>query len=231
MAELEGRVVVVTGALGALGSAVSSALERAGARVARVDRAGAASPADLVFGALDLTDKAASRQAMSEIAARCGRIDGLANIAGGFVWRTLADGSAADWERMFRINLLTAVSASRAVLPHLGEGASIVNIGAGAATRAGAGMGAYAASKSGVARLTESLAEELASAGVRVNAILPSVIDTPANRRDMPKADFTTWVAPDDIARVVVFLMSDDAAAISGASIPVTHSRRGHQGG
>jgi NAD(P)-dependent dehydrogenase (short-subunit alcohol dehydrogenase family) len=225
MAELEGRVIVVTGALGALGSTVSSALERAGARVARVDRADAASPADLVFGGLDLTDEAASRQAMSEIAARCGRIDGLANIAGGFIWRTLADGSAADWEQMFKINLITAVSASHAVLEHLSKGASIVNIGAGAATRAGAGMGAYAASKSGVARLTESLAEELVPAGVRVNAILPSIIDTPANRRDLPKADFTTWVAPDDIAKVVVFLMSDDAAAITGASIPVTGAR------
>lgn len=225
MAELEGRVIVVTGALGALGSAVSSALERAGARVARVDQAGAASPADLVFGGLDLTDEAASRQAMSDIAARCGRIDGLANIAGGFVWRTLADGSAADWEQMFKINLITAVSASHAVLPHLGKGASIVNIGAGAATRAGAGMGAYAASKSGVARLTESLAEELAPAGVRVNTILPSIIDTPANRREMPKADFTTWIEPEDIARVVVFLMSDNASAISGASIPASSPR------
>lgn len=225
MAELEGRVIVVTGALGALGSAVSSALEQAGTRVARIDQAGAASPADLVFGGLDLTDEAASRQAMSEIAARCGRIDGLANIAGGFVWRTLADGSAADWEQMFKINLITAVSASRAVLEHLGKGASIVNIGANAATRAGAGMGAYAASKSGVTRLTESLAEELAPAGVRVNAILPSIIDTLANRRDMPKADFTTWVAPEDIAKVVVFLMSDEASAISGASIPVTSPR------
>ena len=222
MAELRGRVIVVTGAFGALGSAVSTALEQAGARVARVDQAGAASPADLVFAGLDLTDESASRQAMSEIAASCGRIDGLANIAGGFVWRTLTDGSAADWEQMFKINLITAVNASRAVVGHLGRGASIVNVGAGAATRAGAGMGAYAASKSGVARLTESLAEELAPAGVRVNALLPSVIDTPANRRDMPKADFTTWVAPEDIAKVVVFLMSDDAAAISGALIPVT---------
>jgi NAD(P)-dependent dehydrogenase (short-subunit alcohol dehydrogenase family) len=222
MAELEGRMIVVTGAFGALGSAVSSALERAGARVARVDQAGAASPAELVFAGLDLTDEAASHQAMSEIADRCGRIDGLANIAGAFVWRTLADGSVADWERMFKINLVTAVNASHAVLKHLGKGASIVNIGAGAATRAGAGMGAYAASKSGVAKLTESLAEELAPAGVRVNALLPSVIDTPANRRDMPKADFTTWVAPEDIAKVIVFLMSANSAAISGALIPVT---------
>ncbi|HEY1447879.1 MAG TPA: SDR family oxidoreductase, partial [Caulobacteraceae bacterium] len=178
---------------------------------------------DLVFGGLDLTDGPATRKAMGEIAASRGHIDGLVNIAGGFVFETLAAGSAATWEKMFRINLLTAVAASSAVLEHLGNPASIVNIGANAAARAGAGMGAYAASKSGVARLTESLAEELAARGVRVNAILPSVIDTPANRRDMPKADYRTWVSPEAIAKVVAFLMSDEAAAISGALIPVTN--------
>jgi NAD(P)-dependent dehydrogenase (short-subunit alcohol dehydrogenase family) len=202
---------------------VSTGLEGAGARVARVDQAPASISGDLVFGGLDLTDGPATRKAMGEIAASRGHIDGLVNIAGGFVFETLAAGSAATWEKMFRINLLTAVAASSAVLEHLGNPASIVNIGANAAARAGAGMGAYAASKSGVARLTESLAEELAARGVRVNAILPSVIDTPANRRDMPKADYRTWVSPEAIAKVVAFLMSDEAAAISGALIPVTN--------
>jgi NAD(P)-dependent dehydrogenase (short-subunit alcohol dehydrogenase family) len=119
--------------------------------------------------------------------------------------------------------VLTAVTASRAVLEHLGNPGAIVNIGANAAARAGAGMGAYAAAKSGVARLTESLAEELAASGVRVNAILPSIIDTPANRRDMPRADYQTWVTPEAIARVVVFLLSDQGSAITGALIPVTN--------
>jgi NAD(P)-dependent dehydrogenase (short-subunit alcohol dehydrogenase family) len=227
MGNLEDRVIVVTGALGALGSAVSAALERAGAQVARLDHAGAATPGDLVFSGLDLTDESATRQAMSEIAAKCGGIDGLVNIAGGFAFQTLAGGSVAVWEQMFRVNLLTAVTASHAALEHLGKRhpGAIVNIGANAASRAAAGMGAYAASKSGVARLTESLAEELAGAGVRVNAILPSTIDTPANRRDMPKAAFKTWVPPEDLARVVVFLMSDEASAITGALIPVTNPR------
>jgi NAD(P)-dependent dehydrogenase (short-subunit alcohol dehydrogenase family) len=196
--------------------------------VARLDLAPASS--ELVFGGLDLADEAATGEVVAQIAARCGRIDGLVNIAGGFSWRTLADGSTGAWEQMFRINLLTAVAASRAALDHLaaGEGGAIVNIGANAATRAAAGMGAYAASKAGVARLTESLAEEMAPQ-VRVNAILPSIIDTPANRRDMPKADHSQWVSPEAIAKVVVFLLSDDAAAISGALIPVTNPGRAGQ--
>jgi NAD(P)-dependent dehydrogenase (short-subunit alcohol dehydrogenase family) len=225
MDALNGRVIVVTGALGALGRTVAAALEGAGATVARLDLAPASGA--LVFGGLDLTDEAAARQVFSTVAGECGRIDGLVNIAGGFAWQTLAEGSSAVWEQMFRINLLTAVTTTRAAQDHLTteRGGAIVNIGANAATRAAAGMGAYAASKAGVARLTESLAEELAPK-VRVNAILPSTIDTPANRRDMPKADPGQWVRPEAIAKVVVFLLSDDAAAISGALIPVTNPGR-----
>jgi len=225
---LEGRTIVVTGALGALGSSVADALEAAGAKVARLDHAKIAGGRELVFDGLDLTDEAATNAAMASIVERCGGIDGLVNIAGGFAWHTLADAPAKIWDDMFRINLITAVTASRAALAALtasGSG-SIVNIGAGAAAKAAAGMGPYAASKAGVAKLTESLAEELASVGVRVNALLPSTIDTPANRRDMPKADFSGWVLPADIAKVIVFLLSDQSAAVTGASIPVTVGRR-----
>jgi NAD(P)-dependent dehydrogenase (short-subunit alcohol dehydrogenase family) len=224
---LEGRTVVVTGALGALGSSVADALEAAGAKVARLDHAKVAAKRDLVFDGLDLTDEAATNAAMASIVERCGGVDGLVNIAGGFAWHTLADAPAKIWDDMFRINLVTAVTASRAALAALtasGSG-SIVNIGAGAAAKAAAGMGPYAASKAGVAKLTESLAEELASVGVRVNALLPSTIDTPANRRDMPQADFSTWVQPADIAKVIVFLLSEQSAAITGAAIPVTVGR------
>lgn len=226
---LEGKVVVITGALGALGRAVSEAAEAHGARVARLDVARAENPGELVFDGLDLTDAVATGAVMDRIAQACGRIDALANIAGGFTWETVKDGSAAAWETMFRMNVLTALTASRAALPHLAEarGGAIVNVGAGAASRAGAGMGAYTAAKSGVLRLTESLAEELTGAGVRVNAVLPSIIDTPANRRDMPRADFSTWVTPHDIAEVMVFLLSDQASAISGAAVPVANPRRG----
>jgi NAD(P)-dependent dehydrogenase (short-subunit alcohol dehydrogenase family) len=224
---LEGRTVVVTGALGVLGSSVADAVEAAGAKVARIDHAKAATPRDLLFDGLDLTDEAATAAAMGAVAARCGGIDGLVNIAGGFTWATLADAPAKVWEQMFRINLVTAVSASRAALDHLtASRGSIVNIGANAASRAAAGMGAYAASKSGVLRLTESRAEELASAGVRVNAVMPSILDTPTNRRDMPDADFKTWVLPADVASVILFLLSEEASVVTGAAIPVTSPRR-----
>src|SRR5580692_6069573 len=148
---LEGRTVVVTGALGVLGSSVADAVEAAGAKVARIDHARAAAPRELLFDGLDLTDEAATTAAMATIATRCGGIDGLVNIAGGFTWATLAEAPAKVWEQMFRINLVTAVTATRAALGALtasGAG-SIVNIGAGAAVKAGAGMGAYAASKAG----------------------------------------------------------------------------------
>jgi NAD(P)-dependent dehydrogenase (short-subunit alcohol dehydrogenase family) len=121
------------------------------------------------------------------------------------------------------MNVLTAAATSKAALPHLaasGRGA-IVNIGANAALKAGAGMGAYAAAKSGVHRLTEALAEEW-KGKVRVNAILPSILDTPANRADMPKADFAAWVSPAEAARVILFLAGEDASAITGALLPVT---------
>jgi len=226
---LEGRTIVVTGALGALGRTVAEVLEAAGAKVAHFDHVKADVSGELIFDGLDLTDEAATTAAMAAVVKRCGGIDGLVNIAGGFTYATLADAPASVWDQMFRINLVTAVTATRAALSALSASCSgsIVNIGAGAAAKAGAGMGPYTASKAGVAKLTESLAEELAGAGVRVNAILPSTIDTPANRRGMPTADFSTWVQPGDIATVIVFLLSDQAAAITGALIPVTMSHRG----
>jgi NAD(P)-dependent dehydrogenase (short-subunit alcohol dehydrogenase family) len=135
----------------------------------------------------------------------------------------LEQGDLGTWDLLYRVNLRSAVSASRAALPHLLKrgGGRIVNIGAGAATKAGAGMGAYAASKAGVAKLTEALAEELKDRAITVNAVLPSIIDTPANRADMPTADFSRWVTPQAIANVIVFLLSDQASAVTGASISV----------
>jgi len=121
------------------------------------------------------------------------------------------------------VNLRTAVAASKAALPFLLESkaASIVNIGAMGALKAGAGMGAYAASKAGIFKLTEALADELKDKDITVNAILPSIIDTPPNRADMPKANFAHWVKPEQIAGVIAFLLSDDARAITGALIPI----------
>lgn len=232
MTQHESRpVVIVTGAFGALGREVAHTLSAKGWRVALVDAAPAV-PAELAGGfdaqdlhaGVDLGDAAAARACAQAVAQRTGRIDALVNIAGGFRWQTVEEGDPQAWDQMFAINVKTALHMSRAALPWLlasGRGA-IVNVGAAAAARAGAGMGAYAAAKSGVLRLTESLAEEGKDRGLRVNAVLPGIIDTPANRREMPQADTSRWVAPAALAEVVSFLASDAARAVTGAAIPVT---------
>jgi NAD(P)-dependent dehydrogenase (short-subunit alcohol dehydrogenase family) len=224
--ELDGKAVVVTGAFGTLGAAVVRGLGEAGARVAAIDRA--AAPDSLPgsahsCGGVDLAEAAAATGAIDAAAAALGGLDALVNIAGAFRWEKVAGGQLDTWDLLYRVNLRTAVAASQAALPHLRRRGSgrIVNIGANAATRAGAGMGAYTASKSGVARLTEALAEELKDDRITVNAILPSIIDTPPNRSDMPDADFDRWVKPEQLAGVIAFLLSDRASAITGALLPV----------
>ncbi|MGA0608955.1 SDR family NAD(P)-dependent oxidoreductase [Caldimonas sp. KR1-144] len=231
MAQQEQRVVVVTGAFGALGRQVVRSLSDDGWRVALVDAAPAA-PADLAVAAppaavhagIDLGDAQAARVCAQAIAAAFGRIDALVNIAGGFRWQTIEAGDPGAWDQMFAMNVKTALHMSRAALPWLlaSPAGAIVNVGAAAAARAGAGMGAYAAAKSGVLRLTEALAEEGKDRGLRVNAVLPGIIDTPANRREMPQADTSRWVTPDAVADVVGFLLSPASRAITGAGIPVT---------
>ena len=217
--------VVITGGLGVLGRAVGAVLAERGARVVLLDRAPAQAVEGMadVIGGVDLTDAAAGKAAIAAAAQTLGGLDALVNVAGGFRWQTLADGDIETWDQLYSMNLRSAVLACQAALPHLLKqpGASIVNVGALASQKAGAGMGAYAASKAGVARLTEALAEELKDRGVRVNAVLPSILDTPANRADMPDADSTRWVQPSALGAVIAFLISADAAAITGASIPV----------
>jgi NAD(P)-dependent dehydrogenase (short-subunit alcohol dehydrogenase family) len=219
--------VVITGGLGALGRAVGAELAARCQRVVLLDRAATAEVPGVVavFGGVDGTDEAAVAQGLAQAAEQLGGgIDSLVNIAGGFAWETLDAGSAATWDRMYSMNLRTAVVACQQALPLLrasGRG-SIVNVGALAAGKAAAGIGAYAASKAGVARLTEALAEENKDHGVRVNAVLPSTLDTPANRVAMPDADASRWVAPRALAAVIAFLISDDASAVTGASLPVT---------
>jgi NAD(P)-dependent dehydrogenase (short-subunit alcohol dehydrogenase family) len=176
----------------------------------------------LLLGRVDLGTDGSVEQALAQVVQRWQRIDGLVNVAGGFAWETLADGSLNTWDRLYAMNLRSAVAASQAVLPRLKAGGRVVNVAAMAALKAAAGMGAYAASKAGVMRFTEALAEELKDRGVTVNAVLPSIIDTPANRADLPNADFGRWVTPRALSQVVAFLLSDEAAAVTGACIPVT---------
>lgn len=222
---MSGRVIAVTGGHGVLGRAVVEAALADGLKVAIIDHAGGQTAPDGVFelGGVDLTDPAAAQGAIDRVAEHFGRLDALLNVAGGFIWQTTEDPQPA-WDRMFALNLTTAVNASRAALPHLKRSPEgrIVNVGANAALKSAAGMGAYAASKSGVHRLTESLAEELKDTSVTVNAVLPSILDTDQNRADMPDADPAKWVQPADLARVMLFLASPDSRAITGALLPVT---------
>lgn len=223
---MQGRKIVITGGFGFLGRAVAEMAVARGSRVALVDFAPV--PRDYEInaeriGQVDLSEPAEAENAMARAAQALGGVDALLNIAGGFVWQTVADGDPGNWEKMFRLNLKTNVTATRAALPYLAQSgtAAIVNVGANGALKAASGMGAYAASKAGVHRLTESLAEEL-KGKVRVNAVLPSIIDTAQNRADMPDADPAAWVAPAELAEAILFLASPAASAITGALLPVT---------
>jgi len=215
---LENRTIVVTGANGALGRAVCAAAEQHGAAVHRLD---------IVFDAagdncheIDLTDQRATTQLLGQL----GDYDGVFNIAGGFAIGTDTwEPGDAEWDRMFALNVTTLRNTVKAAVPHLLHrgGGNIVNVGAYGAREGQGSMSAYCASKSVVMRLTESLAEELRERGVNVNAVLPTIIDTPANREGMPDADFSRWVAPDDLAGVICFLGSSAARAVHGALVPV----------
>jgi NAD(P)-dependent dehydrogenase (short-subunit alcohol dehydrogenase family) len=223
---MNGKAVAITGALGALGRVVAEVALSRGARVAGIDYAPSEippTPDRIDLGGVDLTDAAQATKAIEAAAAQFGRLDALINIAGGFAFETVADGDARAWERMYALNVMTALNASRAALPHLAAAARgrIVNVGAMGALQAGSGMGPYAASKSAVHRLTEALAAEW-KGKITVNAVLPSTIDTPANRASMPRADFAKWVAPQELAEVILFLASDAASAVTGALIPVS---------
>ena len=223
---MNGKVVVVTGASGALGTVVAEVALARGARVAGVDHAPAqiaATKNRIDIGGVDLTDATQASKAIDTVASHFGRIDALINIAGGFAFEAIAEGDPRTWQHMYALNVLTALNASRSAIPYLSAAGSgrIVNIGAMGALQAGGGMGAYAASKAGVHRLTEALAAEC-KGSITVNAVLPSTIDTPANRASMPKADFAKWVSAKELADVILFLASDAASAVTGALLPVS---------
>ena len=226
MAELDGRVIVVAGGFGALGSAVARTLEAAGAKVACLDRADDRGGPGFRLGGIDLADEFACQNALRQVVERLGSLYGLVNVVGGFEMASLVDGGLDPWDRMYRMNLRTVLATCYAALPFLlaGKSGRVVNVGAAVAAKGMAEMGAYAASKSGVARLTESLAEETRKQGITVNAVLPAIIDTPANRASMPQADTSNWTSPDEIANVIVFLLSEKARAVTGALINVSGS-------
>ena len=219
MSRFEGVSVTVTGAAGVLGMAVAQAFQAEGASVTGIDIVETETPFPLCKA--DLIDSKDARRVVREI----GRIDVLANIAGGFTMGdTVETTSDETWDFMYNLNARTVFNTVRAVVPQMVERqrGKIVNIGALNALSGVGRMAAYSASKSVVIRLTESLDEELKSKHINVNCVLPSIIDTPRNREDMPKADFSTWVTPQAMAKVVLFLASTDADPIHGAALPVT---------
>jgi NAD(P)-dependent dehydrogenase (short-subunit alcohol dehydrogenase family) len=227
------KVVLVAGGTGGLGRAVSLAFVKEGATTlvtfrnpdefaALQNAAGSAS--SLLGYSLDVTDEAAVTQFVTDTVARFGRLDVMVNTVGGYAGGIrLWELQSKTFEQMLALNLRSGYTLSRsAVVPMLKQKqGSIVNVAAKAALDHGAGAAAYAASKAAAVAMIDSLAADLVGTGVRANSILPSIIDTEANRKAMPNADFSTWPKPDDIARVVLFLASDDARVIHGAAIPV----------
>ena len=233
-ARFEGRVVLVAGGTGGLGRAVSSAFLDEGAAVAVTYRnqpdwetfknSVSANAVRLQGYEVDVTDEAAVNQLLEKIIPKHGRLDALVNAVGGYAGGLkLWEMETKVFEQMLDLNLRSGYALSRAAVRAMlkqGRGA-IVNVAAKAAFDHAAGASAYAASKAAAVAMLDSLAADLKGTGVRVNTILPSIIDTEANRRAMPKADFSKWPKPQDIARVVLFLCSDDAKVIHGAAIPV----------
>ena len=229
---LAGRVALVTGAAGNLGRAVAAAFASAGASLVLLGHDEAslrsvygAGDARRMFAAADLLDAASVAAAVQGALARFGRVDALCNLAGGFeMGPPVHETSDEAWDRMLDLNARTVLHAARAVVPRMlaARYGKIVNVGAMAGLAGKAHMGAYAAAKSMVIRLTESLSAELRDDGINVNCVLPSIIDTPQNRAAMPKADPRRWVSPAALADVLLFLVSDKSAAIHGAAIPVT---------
>ena len=218
----QGKRVLITGAAGVLGVAVGEHFARGGATLALLDVLPI--EAEHLNLICDLTDADACVTTVAQVTNALGGIDILANIAGGFTMGdSVADTSDATWEFMFNLNARTVFNMARAVVPVMRSQGSgkIVNVGARGGLRGGGLMAAYAASKSVVHRLTEALADELKGDGINVNCVLPSIIDTPRNRTDMPDAQHEAWVDPNDLANVIGFLASDAARAVHGAAIAV----------
>src|SRR5258706_442490 len=220
--DLSGRVFVVTGADGALGKSVAASLSGYGGKLALLSHAG--TPAGKQpsgawqYGGIDFSQEAAARSAMQRVGPGAGGIDGLINIAGGVCWGKIPGGTVDTWDAMYKINVRTAVISCQAALPYLlrSSRGRIVNVGAMGAIKASTGMGPYAASKAGVVQLTEALADELKDRGITVNAILPSTLDTPRKRQDMPQPDFKRLVTLNEAAELIAFLLSDQAIAVTG---------------
>lgn len=232
--DFTGKVALIAGGTGGLGSAISFAFLRAGAQVAVTYRASAELLALQATGPdfaqrltsyqVDVTDESGVRELIKELVQKHGRVDFLVNAVGGYSGGTkLWEIDPNTFDQMLNLNLRSGFLLARAVVPAMlkQQGGSIVNVASKAAFDHAAGAGAYVASKSAAVAMVDCLAEDLRGTGVRANSVLPSIIDTPANRKAMPNADFTKWPKPEEIAQVILFLCSDEARLIHGSAVPV----------
>ncbi|MDP9962959.1 NAD(P)-dependent dehydrogenase (short-subunit alcohol dehydrogenase family) [Variovorax paradoxus] len=225
------KIVMVTGAAGNLARAVVRAFAEQGALLILIDRTTVDPPPGVVDEGrslhieADLLKQDDVDRAVRSGLQHFGRIDVLCNLAGGFrMGEAVHETSLSTWDLLFDLNARSVVHVAKAVVPAMlaQGGGKIVNVGAFAAQKGVAQMGAYTASKAAVVRLTESMALELRERGINVNCVLPTIIDTPENRLAMPDADPARWVAPGDLAAAILFLASDDARSIHGVALPVT---------
>jgi NAD(P)-dependent dehydrogenase (short-subunit alcohol dehydrogenase family) len=229
-----GRVVLVTGGTGALGRAVTGAFVEAGEAVAVTFRTESEVPESRaalanhgqapIFIQADVSREAEVQRTMESVAKRLGRIDVLLHLVGGYVGDLpVAQMPEETWDRMLATNLKSAFLCCKHVVPVMraNRWGRIVTVSSRAAVKVFPGISAYAAAKAGLLAFTEVLAGEVRDEGITVNTVLPSVIDTPANRRAMPDADPSPWVKPEEIARLMLFLCTDAAKEISGAAIPI----------
>jgi len=216
--------VIVTGAAGALGAAMVERLQRGNHALVLIDRIrpGTIGPERELVA--DLSDPEAARNALAAAGKIMSRVDGLVHLVGAFRWIPFSETTSRDWRELFSANVETAVNTMQAALPRLCDGGAIVCIGAASAQPAKAGMAAYAAAKSGLARIVEALADEVRPRRIRVNAVAPAIIDTPRNWAEMPDADPSQWTSPQAIADVVCFLLSSDSRAINGVTLLATNN-------
>ena len=220
--DMKGKVILITGGAGALGQTVVPAFVSTGASVILGDRTPVQMPGITALKA-DFTDHTQVRNLVDEVVRTSGRLDALINLVGGFATGRLVETDVSLWQRMLTMNLTSAFLLSQAVLPFMlqhGQG-RIVHVAARAALEPFAGAAAYIVSKAGLIGLIRTLSSELEGSGVTVNAVLPSTIDTPANRRAMPAADPSKWARPDSIAHTLTFLASEAASQINGALISI----------
>jgi NAD(P)-dependent dehydrogenase (short-subunit alcohol dehydrogenase family) len=225
-----GKTIIVTGAAGNVGSALAGLLAARGAVVAAVDTfkprleevvAALPGKGHMALSSYDLTDPAAAQALVAHVVATSGRLDGVGTTVGGFAMAKLADAGLDQWELMFKLNVKTTWNIYQAAVPAIGAGGALVGIGSVAGLKAGAQVAAYAASKAAVMRMTESLADELRDAKIRVNAVLPTTIDTPQNRAAMPDADTSRWVTPTEVGEAMAFLLSSAANGVTGQLLQV----------